>query len=677
MAKDTSNAKNWLRGGQIVDHNIRMFKQTAKKVSIFSIFFAVIFITVYVSASTTTLQRKLAFNYYYSYTMNYFGFTKGVNRFNFNNQDVKFKHHKVVRSAVFIKAKKSFNVVLISALIQAVILIALFYFFISIYIRRRGKEGQSDKFLRGGSITNNKAFKKSLNKKQINKSLGLGSIPIIKDTETMHLEISGSTGTGKSQTLKHLIRDIKKRGDRAVIYSSSTEFITEFYDAKTDVILNPLDDRSQNWMLWNETQEVYHYDDVAASIIPEEEGGQNDPFWIKTARSLLSNAARKLKDKGDYSTKLLYDKLLSISLKEIANLVKNTESATIFADGIEKTALGVRSTLLSNLASFKFLRDEDGGFSIRDWVKNEDNNHGCVFITSIADQHEVLKPLISCWVDVFASSILSLSEDRSRRIWLIIDELPSLHKLKSLEKILAESRKYGGCVVLGYQSYSKVESVYGDKGAKTLSDLTATKVFFRSNDQYNAKHSSDQLGKEEIKTTNENISMGAHQGRDSISIAETEKLRELVLPTQIVNLENLHGFYRLPGDHPIVSFNQTLYKAFSNIKAQGFIKSTKNDHIYMLEGKSDEGDDEDNYDADENAYFNEIDLGEVPDYIAQDVPLDNQQHGLNFSNKDTQTNTIKETPKKQIVEQKTSQINANITKEANVKSLKSIMLRGL
>jgi hypothetical protein len=32
--KDNSTIKNWLRGGQIVDHNIRMFRQTAKRVSL-------------------------------------------------------------------------------------------------------------------------------------------------------------------------------------------------------------------------------------------------------------------------------------------------------------------------------------------------------------------------------------------------------------------------------------------------------------------------------------------------------------------------------------------------------------------------------------------------------------------------------------------------------------------
>jgi Cdc6-like AAA superfamily ATPase len=37
-------------------------------------------------------------------------------------------------------------------------------------------------------------------------------VPTLKGIETIHFEISGATGTGKSQTLKHLIKDIKSRG---------------------------------------------------------------------------------------------------------------------------------------------------------------------------------------------------------------------------------------------------------------------------------------------------------------------------------------------------------------------------------------------------------------------------------------------------------------------------------
>ena len=78
------------------------------------------------------------------------------------------------------------------------------------------------------------------------------------------------------------------------------------------------------------------------------------------------------------------------------------------------------------------------------------------------------------WLSIAANShLLSMGENRYRRVWFFYDELPSC-KLPSLPFIIAEARKFGGCFALGFQSYSQLEEIYGNKFAEAMYDLLNT-----------------------------------------------------------------------------------------------------------------------------------------------------------------------------------------------------------
>ena len=59
--------------------------------------------------------------------------------------------------------------------------------------------------------------------------------------------------------------------------------------------------------------------------------------------------------------------------------------------------------------------------------------------------------------------MLSLEQDDKRRIWVVLDELPTLHQVPSLQPGLAESRQFGGCFVLGIQVISALRDLYGQE----------------------------------------------------------------------------------------------------------------------------------------------------------------------------------------------------------------------
>ena len=109
-----------------------------------------------------------------------------------------------------------------------------------------------------------------------------------------------------------------------------------------------------------------------------------------------------------------------------------------------KTALSVRAMLTANIGALECLPDTGKPFSIREWVA-DDEEGGFLFLTSRGDQHASLRGLISTWLEIAVNTMLSLEQDDQRRIWVVLDELPTLHQVPSLQPGLAESRQFGGC----------------------------------------------------------------------------------------------------------------------------------------------------------------------------------------------------------------------------------------
>jgi hypothetical protein len=73
-------------------------------------------------------------------------------------------------------------------------------------------------------------------------------IRIPERAEAQHMQIIGDTGAGKTMIMLQILRQIKHRGDSAIVYDPARDFVQRFYDPKNgDVILNPLDKRCPYW----------------------------------------------------------------------------------------------------------------------------------------------------------------------------------------------------------------------------------------------------------------------------------------------------------------------------------------------------------------------------------------------------------------------------------------------
>ena len=375
----------------------------------------------------------------------------------------------------------------------------------------------------------------------------IAGIPWARNAETLHTIVSGTTGSGKTVLIADLVEQIRARGERCVIYDKMGSYTETFFDGARDVLLNPLDDRAPRWSPFLEARTARDFDTMANALIPRQKDAA-DPFWITAARQLFSRGAAVLWQRGESRNRVLVDLLLKTELSELAEAMEGTATQSIVDPANPKTALSVRAMLTANIGAMDLLPDEGDPFSIRKWIEREEGG-GFLFLTSRGDQHASLRGLISTWLEIAVNALLSLPRDDGRRIWVILDELPTLHQLPSLRPGLAESRQYGGCFVLGVQVFSALRDLYGRDGATTISGLCGTRVVLAAPDKDTSEWSAASLGNVEVETLSEGVSY--ETPRDGVTLSTRREERPLVLPSEVARLENLSGYLKFPGPWPV------------------------------------------------------------------------------------------------------------------------------
>ena len=395
-------------------------------------------------------------------------------------------------------------------------------------------------------------------------SYRIAGIPWPSGSETRHTIVSGTTGSGKTVLIADLVEQIRKRGERCVVYDKMGSYTETFFDPACDVLLNPLDARAPRWSPFVEARSARDFDTMAAALIPRQKDAA-DPFWITAARQLFSHGAAVLWKRGETRNRVLVDHLLKTELKALAEAMEGTVAQSIVDPENPKTALSVRAMLTANIGAMDLLPDEGPSFSIREWVESE--GAGFLFLTSRGDQHASLRGLISTWLEIAVNALLSLPRRNGHRTWLILDELPTLHQLPSLRPGLAESRQFGGCFVLGVQVFSALRDLYGRDGAETISGLCGTRVVLAAPDRDTSEWSAESLGRVEVETLAEGVSYDTP--RDGVTLSARRDLRPLVLPAEVARLENLTGYLKFPGSWPVARIALT-YKERSPV-AQRFV----------------------------------------------------------------------------------------------------------
>lgn len=553
--------KNLTQGGQVTLHNIRMVRQVLAVTLALTLTGGILFWGLKTWTAYTPYQRYIIQSAYWADLKLSFSGNRDRESQVFrleNGKEQRFqcltiKRNKAIQYWVKEFEARAFKDAWLSLWFMGGLFVIICAFWVW-----RGKIKGTKEILSGTEIVEAEVLQKQLEKQDIASSFTIGGIPLRKNSETQHMMVCGTTGTGKSTCFYHLFPQIRKQGQRAIIVDTTGEFVARFYREKEDILINPFDRRSVGWNPWVDCRTPYHFDELASAFIPQT--GQ-DIFWASSARTVFSEAMAHLSRENMEDVETLLSLLLETSLKDLYDILKKTPAGSLVDPAGDRTAMSIRSHLSPYLKSLRYLNQNKRGFSVRDWVQKGENITGkgkqkgsgprWLFIVATPDQRDTLKPLMTGLLTTAINSLLSMAPEPSRRLWFVIDELASLHKQDALSKALAEIRKYGGCMAVGIQNIPQLQGLYGHAETKSLTSLFNTKVIFRNGDPETAKHMSQMLGEQEVKEATEGISYGAHQMRDGVTLNEQKRLKPVVSANDIMGLDDLEAYIKLPGNLPI------------------------------------------------------------------------------------------------------------------------------
>lgn len=557
-----SSIKNFTRGGQTFLHNFRMVNQVFNRLVLFcfSIFIFVALMTT--CLLTTEYQRYLLEQWIQANILKFFNDNSLQSFINPNGSIVNVLSKQITNSDFIHVALHDVSQICIKSMIISLVTTIFCFILLYNWLKRRGAKQAATTHLRGDELVDvNKVREMVIKSKNISE-MSLSNLTLPKDFECRHVLIHGTTGSGKSVCIRELLDQIRQRGDKAIVYDKGCDYVSTYFREGKDILLNPLDERTCAWHLWDECRDSADFDSLAAALMPLTIGN-SDPFWISAARTIFAASARQMQKNPNRSISLLLKALLTADLETLGKFLKGTEAETLASDKIEKTAISIRSVLTTYLKSLKYIKDIPNSFSIRQWIQ-DDNQKNWLFISSISDKHETLKPLISMWLDIAANSLMSLTPSYDRRIWMIFDELPSLQRLPYLPEAFAEARKFGGCLVAGMQSISQLRKIYGQNAAEEISNLCNTRIFFRDPSFDTAQWASRELGEIETEEMKENVSYSESAMRSGISISSQRYQKQIISPSEVMHLNDLEAFIRLPGFYPLTKIKLE-YKAHSKI----------------------------------------------------------------------------------------------------------------
>lgn len=430
------------------------------------------------------------------------------------------------------------------------------------WMRDSGRKAAQDRVIAGTEIVTERALRKLTRRVTDQRSLRIAAVGIPNNLETRHFAFLGTTGAGKTTVLRQMLDKVEVRGEPALVYDTSGEFVAHYYrPERGDIILNPFDARSAYWSPFLEIDHPADADRIARQLVSET-GERDDDVWLETSRILVANILRVLNAEGRTTLPDLLEALQAKTKEDLKVWLAGTSSARTFEDDADRATGSVLFMLAKASSLLQFLWSEPGeakSFSFREYVTGLDKHDGpkpWIFVPRKEDYFEAMKPLLACWLECAASATLGLQPSSQRRLWFFLDELADLPRVDNLTRLLPEGRKFGAGVVLTFQAIGQMHRRYGRDSAEAILGCCNTKLYLQLIDRETRKWASENIGdvEVEVRSASDSFEYGPNSGRSSMGISR--HIRPAVIESNL-RLEPHRGYLQLPDALPVAKIRLT------------------------------------------------------------------------------------------------------------------------
>lgn len=207
--------------------------------------------------------------------------------------------------------------------------------------------------------------------------------------------VAGTTGAGKTNTIKHILPQIREAGQKAIVVCDANDVLPSQY-REGDIVFNPFDTRFPNWDLWAEFKAMYDFRSVADALIRDNE------FAAGLLAALLEKAINH--DELVALAGIGTEHVLQIAGAKQIRKISNPPEGDAVSVGVTMAKV---QAAVNSLGLFAPKSSEAPKFSLREWAANADDSRW-VFLPVRDDQLEILKPVFSLALELVAGEVLSV-----------------------------------------------------------------------------------------------------------------------------------------------------------------------------------------------------------------------------------------------------------------------------